>query len=100
MTEELTKEQIERRIFEALAPLVGMDVVPGSIRQLTPPAPDIECETRGSGPKAVELVALDAPHTRMPLRTCARLESHGTEPSPCDRRSSGKHSTPDAAICA
>ena len=67
MTEELTKEQVERRIFEALAPLVGMDVVPESIRQLTPPAPDIECETRGSGPKAVELVALDAPHTRMRL---------------------------------
>ena len=67
MTEELTKEQVERRIFEALAPLVGMEVVPGSIRQNQPPAPDIECEAVGVGPWAVELVALDDPltHTRL-----------------------------------
>jgi hypothetical protein len=41
MIEDLTKEQVERRIFEALTPLVGMEVVPGSIRQKPPPAPDI-----------------------------------------------------------
>lgn len=67
MTEDLTKEQAERRIFEALAPLVGMEVVPGSIRQKRPPAPDIECEAIGVGPWAVELVALDAPHTHTRL---------------------------------
>jgi hypothetical protein len=41
-----------------------LDVVPGSIRQKPPPAPDFECEAKGIGPKAVELVTLDAPHTR------------------------------------
>jgi hypothetical protein len=69
MTEDLTKEQVERRIFEALAPLVGLSVVPGSIRQLRPPAPDIECEVIGVGPKAVELVAVDAPQTRRRLES-------------------------------
>jgi hypothetical protein len=42
MTQVLTKEEVERRIFDALAPLVGADVVPGSIGRDKPPAPDIE----------------------------------------------------------
>jgi len=67
MNEVLSKEQIERRIFEALAPLVGVEVELESIRQEPPPAPDIECRAIGSGPWAVELVALDAPHTRTRL---------------------------------
>src|ERR1700730_11724015 len=79
MTEDLTKEQVERRIFEALAPLVGMEVVSGSIRQKRPPAPDIECEAKSIGPKAVELVALDAPQTRM------RLENMRTTNEAWDR---------------
>lgn len=63
----MTKEQAERRIFEALAPLVGVEVVPGSIRQKRPPAPDIECDAIEAGLWAVELVALDDPqtHTRL-----------------------------------
>jgi hypothetical protein len=71
MTQVLTKEEVERRIFEALAPLVGADVVPGSIRRDKPPAPDIECQTKADGPWAVELVALDAQHTRTRLRNMA-----------------------------
>jgi len=63
----LTKQQLERRIFQALAPLVGAEVVEGSIRQYLPPAPDIECQTIGAGPWAVELVALDNPHTHTRL---------------------------------
>jgi hypothetical protein len=79
MTQALTKQQLERRIFEALAPLVGADVVPGSIRQLDPPAPDIECETKASGPWAIELVALDAQDTR------TRLRNMGTTSQAWDR---------------
>jgi hypothetical protein len=68
MTEALSKEEIERRIFEALAPLVGAEIVPESIRQAPPPAPDIECEAKDFGPWAIELVALDDPHTRTRLQ--------------------------------
>jgi hypothetical protein len=59
------KQDYERRVFEALAPLVGLVVVPGSIRQ--PDPPDIVCEIVGSGPLAVELVAIDAADTRTRL---------------------------------
>lgn len=78
MTEDLTKEQVERRIFEALAPLAGVQVV-GSIRQRPPPAPDIECEAIGVGPLAVELVALDDPQTH------TRLENMRTTHEAWDR---------------
>lgn len=64
MSKILTKEEIERRTFEHLARVAGMPVVPGSIHQGPPPAPDIECELEGAGPLGVELVALDAAHTR------------------------------------
>jgi hypothetical protein len=67
MSPTLSKEEAERRIFEALAPLVGLEIVPDSLCQRLPPAPDIECETKGSGPMAFELLALDAPHTRARL---------------------------------
>jgi hypothetical protein len=69
----LTKEEIERRTFEHLAQIAGMLVVPGSIRQAKPPAPDIECELQDGGPLGVELVALDAPLTRTRLNNM-----HGT----------------------
>lgn len=59
------QQQDERFIFERLAALAGMRIVPDSIRQNDPPAPDIECEVEGLGPIAVELVALDARYTRM-----------------------------------
>jgi hypothetical protein len=67
-TEALSRKEEERQIFERLAMLAGVDVVPGSIRQERPPAHDIECEAVGDGPWAVELVALDAPHTRTRLQ--------------------------------
>jgi len=62
-----TKEAVERRVFEALAPLIGWDVVADSIVQPVPPQPDILCEVRGRGSIAVELVAIDAPDTRLRL---------------------------------
>jgi hypothetical protein len=62
-----TKQAIERRAFEALAPLIGWDVVPGSIQQPDPPQPDILCEVTGRGAVAVELVALDDDETRRRL---------------------------------
>jgi hypothetical protein len=62
ITRKATKN-VELRIFEALAPLAGETVVAGSIQQLDPPAPDIECQTL-NGPWAVELVAIDAGSTR------------------------------------
>jgi len=67
MAAELSKAQVERRVFEKLAPLAGYQVVPGSIRQDPPPAPDIACEVVGVGPLAVELVALDHEETRTRL---------------------------------
>jgi hypothetical protein len=61
----LTKSERERRIFEALAPLTGWNVSPGSIVQ--PDPPDIICNVAGEGRLAIELVALDAPQTRSRL---------------------------------
>jgi hypothetical protein len=68
MVQILTKAQDERRIFELLAATAGMSVVPNSIQQNDPPAPDIECQIQGLGPFAVELVALDAADTRARLQ--------------------------------
>ena len=63
----LSKQAIERRTFEALAPLIGWQIVPDSIKQPSPPQPDVLCEVVGHGPLAVELVALDASDTRRRL---------------------------------
>ena len=60
-----TKQYHERRIFDALAPLIGISVIPGSVRQ--PDPPDIVCDVVARGPLAVELVAIDATGTRMRL---------------------------------
>jgi|GEM_PF-6250204 len=68
MTAAQDKARSEREIFELLAPLAGLIVVPGSIKQNDPPAPDIECQIRDFGPLAVELVALDAVATRTRLQ--------------------------------
>ena len=62
-----SKEAVERRIFDALAPLIGWTVVDKSVQQLKPPRPDILCEVAGVGAMAVELVALDVPQTRQRL---------------------------------
>jgi hypothetical protein len=67
MAPELTKEEREFRIFEVLAPLAGIKVVPGSIIQLPPPAPDIQCDVVGVGHMNFELLALDAEVTRTRL---------------------------------
>jgi len=67
MSPRLTKAECERRLFEALPPLAGIPVVPGSIRQDPPPAPDIECQVQGVGILNVELVAIDGEHTRTRL---------------------------------
>jgi hypothetical protein len=67
MARKLSKEETERKTFEFLAPLTPMRIVPGSILQNPPPAPDIECEIEGVGRMAFELVALDADDTRTRL---------------------------------
>lgn len=61
----LSKQAIECRIFKALAPLIGWEIVPGSVQQPAPPQPDILCEVVGRGVVAVELVSLDAEDTRV-----------------------------------
>lgn len=67
MAPDLTKEEREFRTFEVLAPLAGLKVVPGSIIQALPPAPDIQCDVVGIGHANFELVALDDPYTRTRL---------------------------------
>jgi hypothetical protein len=67
MKRKLSKEDEERKTFEFLVPFTGMVVVPDSIEQKPPPAPDIECQIEGLGPVAFELVALDADDTRTRL---------------------------------
>jgi hypothetical protein len=63
----LGKEAVERRVFEALAPLIGWQIEPDSLQQPRPPQPDILCGVVGIGLTAVELVALDATDTRRRL---------------------------------
>jgi hypothetical protein len=67
MASNLTKEERELRTFEALAPLVGINVVPGSIIQDPPPAPDIQCAVVGIGHTNFELVSLDDRYTNTRL---------------------------------
>ncbi len=67
MASILTKVQRELRTFEALAPLVGITVVTGSIIQAPPPAPDIQCNVVGVGRMNFELVAIDGEDTRTRL---------------------------------
>jgi hypothetical protein len=67
MAPDLTKEEREFRIFIALAPQAGIKVVPGSIIQAPPPAPDIQCDVEGLGHMNFELVALDDQYTRTRL---------------------------------
>lgn len=62
----MDKKQLEERhIFDILAPLLGLLVIPDTVRQGNPPLPDIECEIVGLGPLAVELVALDDKQMRI-----------------------------------
>lgn len=64
----MTKSETELRIFESLASLAKLILVPNTIQQKNPPSPDIECQIQGIGPLAVELVALDAENTRTRLQ--------------------------------
>jgi len=94
MRQKLSKEEKERRIFEALAPLALIDVVPGSIRQEIPPAPDILCEATGIGSIAIELVALDAEYTRK------RLQNLGTVDVAWSRALSARPQSEQAEVTA
>jgi hypothetical protein len=69
---KLTKQEFERRVFEELALLAGLQVVPGTISQ--PDPPDIVCEIVGKGPLAVELVSIDAPETRSRLDNMSAMD--------------------------
>ncbi|MHB8252941.1 MAG: hypothetical protein ACYDEV_04440 [Acidiferrobacter sp.] len=69
------KQQVERHIFETLAPLINIRIVSGSIRQGNPPLPDIECETEDQGFLAVELVALDDKQTRTRIANMRSTEA-------------------------
>jgi hypothetical protein len=67
MAPDLAKEERELRTFVALAPLAGINVIPGSIIQARPPAPDIQCDVVSVGHMNFELVALDDEYTRTRL---------------------------------
>jgi hypothetical protein len=73
---EMEKRRIELHVFQMLAPLIGWEVVPGSIEQPPPNRPDIECTVVGVGPRAVELTALDSSNTRQRLSNW-----HATRPA-------------------
>jgi hypothetical protein len=91
MAQKLTKLQVERRVFEFLAPLVGFDVVAGSIQQGNPPLPDIECQIVDSGLLAIELVALDHADTRTRLSNMA--STRGAWDQALSRRSPAEQAT-------
>jgi hypothetical protein len=75
MARDLTKQEQEFRIFEVLAPLAGINVVPGSIIQARPPAPDIQCDVVGIGHMNFELLALDDESTRKRLSNMFNTKS-------------------------
>jgi hypothetical protein len=68
----LDKPAVELRIFEALAPLIGLEIVPFSIQQ--PDPPDIVCLVQDQGSLAVELVAIDDDATRKRLNNMANTK--------------------------
>jgi hypothetical protein len=67
-----TKQVRELRTFEALAPLIGWKIEPGSILQPEPPEPDIFCKVVDLGPIAIELLSLDDEYTNRQLRKDTR----------------------------
>jgi hypothetical protein len=92
----LTKQEHEREVFEMLAPLAGLHVVPGSISQ--PDPPDIVCEIFGHGTLAVELVAIDAPETRSRLDNMTTTDeawSRALATGPSENQSSLRAETAD-----
>jgi hypothetical protein len=62
-----TKQVRELRTFEALAPLIGWKIEPGSMLQPEPPEPDIFCNVVDLGPIAIELLSLDDEYTNRRL---------------------------------
>lgn len=71
----MTKKEAELWAFESMASLAKLILLPNTIQQKDPPAPDIECQIQDFGPLAVELLALDASTTR------ERLGNRETIPS-------------------
>lgn len=63
----INKAGTELAYFKQLAPLAGIAVDMATIRQHSPPAPDIECLLTSGAPFSAELVALDDPVTRTRL---------------------------------
>jgi hypothetical protein len=78
MPKKLTKLQAERRVFDFLAPLVGLRVLSNSIIQGDPPSPDVECQLKGGDGLAVELIALDAGDTRERLGNMNATDEPGS----------------------
>jgi hypothetical protein len=58
---EVEKHRRERAVFEQFAASAGLIVVPGSLQQLRPPAPDIIVELSTLGRVAFELVRINNP---------------------------------------
>jgi hypothetical protein len=77
MQKKLAKLQAERRVFDFLAPLVGLRVLSDSIIQGDPPSPDVECQLKGGDGLAVELVALNAGDTRERLSNMNATDEPG-----------------------
>jgi hypothetical protein len=98
-----TTQAIELRVFNALAPLIGWDVVPGSILQPRPRQPDLLCDLVGQGTVAVEFVSLDAQTTRMRLNnmfSTPRAWDRALEMKPRGEQQRLKSTLSDAYITA
>ena len=61
MSHELRKAQLELEIFQEFAERSGLPIVPDSIQNSRPPAPDIFCRFGNGGGVAFELKQLCEP---------------------------------------
>ena len=52
------KQQREKKVFTQFCKTAQLQVIPGSVKNQDPPAPDILCEIRGEGYVAFELVEI------------------------------------------
>ncbi len=55
------KQKAERATFEQFCDAAALTIVPGTLQQLPPPAPDVLVELAGVGPVGFELVRLNDP---------------------------------------
>jgi hypothetical protein len=67
------KRAHERWTFEAFCAAANLPLVPGSIEQPEPPAPDLVAEFAGAGRIAFELVRLNDPDQLIRLRLMHRM---------------------------